>query len=321
MRLVALIVLAGLAAAPARALELPLPQGARLAGGESDALDSLSLPVGPWKDGQIEVYATEGAVTRQAWTLPRSGLTTLQVMAPLRDALEKAGYEILYACKDVDCGGFDFRYQLPLLPEPEMHVDLGDFRYLAARREAEGAADFVSLTVSRGADARFVHITRVGEPISVTQAEVPVEVALPDPGAAPVPEAAHGAAEETLAARLEAEGHAVLDDLRFATGSSALEETLFPSLVELGGWLDARPGTRVILVGHSDAVGELAANIALSMARAQSVVDRLVAAHGVAPGQISAEGVGFLAPIASNATEAGRALNRRVEVVVQDTGG
>jgi outer membrane protein OmpA-like peptidoglycan-associated protein len=40
----------------------------------------------------------------------------------------------------------------------------------------------------------------------------------------------------------------------------------------------------------------------------------------VAPAQLTAEGVGFLAPRASNATETGRALNRRVEVVVIDPG-
>jgi OOP family OmpA-OmpF porin len=48
------------------------------------------------------------------------------------------------------------------------------------------------------------------------------------------------------------------------------------------------------------------------------VRDRLVAEHGIAPERLSAEGVGWLAPRATNATEAGREANRRVEAVVAD---
>jgi outer membrane protein OmpA-like peptidoglycan-associated protein len=304
-----------LLAAPAQALDLPLPAQATLAAEETAALDSLSLPVGPWRDGKIDVHEPEGAVTRQAWRLPASALTTLQMIAPLRTALEEAGYEILYECRDEECGGFDFRYRLPLLPEPAMHVDLGDFRYLAAAPKDGDAPDFVSLTVSRGADGGYVHITRVGDPPTVVPDETPVAVPLPAAAEAP-PEEPPDAAPETLGSALETDGHVVLDDLRFATGATALEDTLFPSLVALADWLNKRPEARVVLVGHSDVVGGLDTNIGLSRSRAQSVVDRLVTAHGVAPGQISAEGVGFLAPRSDNATREGRAANRRVEAVL-----
>ena len=46
------------------------------------------------------------------------GQTTLQILAPLRDQLSEAGYEIIFECAANDCGGFDFRYALDLLPEP-----------------------------------------------------------------------------------------------------------------------------------------------------------------------------------------------------------
>jgi outer membrane protein OmpA-like peptidoglycan-associated protein len=311
----AAVPLAILLAVPAQALDLPLPPQATLAAEETAALDSLSLPAGPWRDGAVEVRAFEGAITRQAWRLPASALTTLQIIAPLREALEKAGYEILFECRDDECGGFDFRYRLPLLPEPEMHVDLGDFRYLAAEPTEDDAADFVSLTVSRGADAGYVHITRIGEPTAIIAEEPPVAVPLPA-AAGEAPPDPPDDTPETLGEILEAEGHVVLDDLRFATGATALEDTLFPSLVALAEWLNARPEARVVLVGHSDVVGDLATNVGLSRERAQSVVDRLVAAHGVAPGQLSAEGVGFLAPLSDNATPEGRAANRRVEAVL-----
>ena len=73
----------------------------------------------------------------------------------------------------------------------------------------------------------------------------------------------------------------------------------------------------VFLVGHTDNVGSLAANITLSKDRAKAVIDRLVEKYGVNPSQMSWDGVGYLSPIASNNTEKGRELNRRVEVVIE----
>jgi OOP family OmpA-OmpF porin len=73
---------------------------------------------------------------------------------------------------------------------------------------------------------------------------------------------------------------------------------------------------RVALVGHTDATGSLDANIALSRKRAASVKDRLVRAYGIAVSRLDAEGMGYLAPIASNLTQAGRDANRRVEAVL-----
>jgi OOP family OmpA-OmpF porin len=63
-------------------------------------------------------------------------------------------------------------------------------------------------------------------------------------------------------------------------------------------------------------VGTLENNIALSRARAEAVRQHLVEALGVDPAQVSATGIGYLAPRATNATAAGREANRRVEAVL-----
>ena len=90
----------------------------------------------------------------------------------------------------------------------------------------------------------------------------------------------------------------------------------FPSLASLASFLAADPDRRVVLVGHTDTVGSLERNIELSRARAASVLERMVTLHGIDRTQLSAEGVGYLAPGASNETEAGREANRRVEAVL-----
>lgn len=83
----------------------------------------------------------------------------------------------------------------------------------------------------------------------------------------------------------------------------------------LVAYLAANPDRQILLVGHTDAVGSLAGNRALSQRRAAAVAEYLRGA-GADAAQIASEGAGYLAPIASNLTEAGRRANRRVEAVL-----
>ena len=123
----------------------------------------------------------------------------------------------------------------------------------------------------------------------------------------------------SLAEALESVGRFVMTDLAFQTGSASLGDDDYPSLTALAAYLAERPGRTVALVGHTDSEGSLAGNIALSKRRAGSVLERLVSDYGVARDQLEAEGMGYLAPIANNLTEAGRDQNRRVEVIVTST--
>ena len=75
------------------------------------------------------------------------------------------------------------------------------------------------------------------------------------------------------------------------------------------------PDLKVAVVGHTDNVGSYESNLDLSKRRADAVVAELVSTYGIDNGRLFAAGASFLAPIASNETEDGRALNRRVELV------
>jgi OOP family OmpA-OmpF porin len=303
MRRTALIVLLALAS-PAGATDLPLPAGATLSAEDSAPFARAALPSGPWSGGPPPVAQAEGAVTRRAFTVPDARSPDL-LLAPLEAALAAEGFVTLFTCADRACGGYDFRFALDLLPAPAMFVDLGNYRYLLA----EGAdGTLVSVVTSTGLGAGYIHATTV------------------EPGAAPaapvaVPEAEPPAAEpETrssdLAQRLLAQGHVVLDGLEFPSGSASLPGDRYDSLAALGSFLAENPSATVVLVGHTDATGTLQANTALSRARAQAVRTRLIGAHGADPDRVTAEGAGFLAPVASNLTPEGQAANRRVEAVL-----
>lgn len=303
-------------ALPAAAVDLTLPATARLTASRSEAIGSVTLPVDGWRDGAVETILAEGQIEQQAWQIQASNLTTLQLLAPLREELIGAGFEPLYECDARACGGFDFRYAIEVIPEPEMHVDLGDFRYVLLRRNGEAGPDHVGLLVSRSAERGFVQITRVSarpvgaEPAAGVRATAGSE---PSPTAGPAPTG-------QLARDLVSNGRAVLGDLTFQPGSSELAAGPFPTLDELAAFLTENPEVRIVLVGHTDTDGTLAANVALSRRRAAAVMERLAESHGIDDARMAAEGVGFLMPLTSNATEAGRTLNRRVEVILSDPG-
>ena len=305
----AAILFAALAALawPAAAAGLDLPEGARRVGGDATDAGSHMVPAGPHAPGGTPRIAVEGSVARDAWRIDGTDLTTLQLIAPLRGQLAAAGYEILLDCAASACGGFDFRAATMQLRPPAMFVDVFDYRFVSARRGAPGAdPDYVTLLASRvGADG-YIEVIRVGP--AALPAPAPPEEAPPE---APAPEA-----PPSLAAQLEEVGRAVLWDLEFEPGSTRLGEGPFESLDALGAFLAANPGRRLLLVGHTDSTGGLEGNVAVSRERAAAVRERLAGRHGVPAAQMESNGVGYMAPAASNATEAGREANRRVEAVL-----
>ena len=107
----------------------------------------------------------------------------------------------------------------------------------------------------------------------------------------------------------------VPSDISFATGSAQLAPGLEPVLNRFAQTLVENPKTTVRIVGHTDSTGNDAINDPLSVNRASSVRNYL-AAHGVASQRIAIDGRGSREPIADNATEAGRARNRRVDIFV-----
>jgi outer membrane protein OmpA-like peptidoglycan-associated protein len=87
------------------------------------------------------------------------------------------------------------------------------------------------------------------------------------------------------------------------------------ALQEIGKLLQQDPKLKLYIVGHTDNVGEFQMNMDLSRRRADAVLKALTTTYGVAPDRLQAYGNGSLAPVASNRDEAGRAKNRRVELV------
>lgn len=107
--------------------------------------------------------------------------------------------------------------------------------------------------------------------------------------------------------------YGILFDVNKATIKSESEKAM-QSVID---YLVSNPSVKIIIVGHTDNTGLFASNITLSKERAKAVVEYLVTVGKINSSRLIPEGVGSLCPVSTNTTEAGRILNRRVEIVKQ----
>ena len=232
----------------------------------------------------------EGRITKILYMNPKQR-SILEMFRNYEQAVTQAGAEILYTCnqKQKECVE---RYAGPTLQKfSDIHsISNLDGRYLLAKIQQSDHTAYVAIAV--GPVTTSVHV---------------IEVKAMETGKASLDAAALGAG-------LEAKGFVVLEGLYFETDQDTLKPTSDPALAEIAKLLQERPSLAVYVVGHTDGQGPLAHNQNLSERRARAIVDALATRHGIDRGRMSGHGVGPLAPKASNDSESGRALNRRVEL-------
>lgn len=109
----------------------------------------------------------------------------------------------------------------------------------------------------------------------------------------------------------------VPSDISFDTGRADIKANLRPILDQFAQGLSAQPNTEVRIIGHTDSTGSDAINNPLSINRADSARDYLVA-RGVNTHQVQIDGRGSREPVADNSSDAGRARNRRIEIFLAE---
>jgi outer membrane protein OmpA-like peptidoglycan-associated protein len=116
---------------------------------------------------------------------------------------------------------------------------------------------------------------------------------------------------------IEKDGKIALYGILFDVGKSVIKPESAEALQQVTDYLNANPAVKIVVVGHTDNTGTYAGNITLSKARAESVKNYLVNTGKIAATRLMSEGAGQFCPVTTNATEEGRTLNRRVEIVKQ----
>jgi OOP family OmpA-OmpF porin len=118
-----------------------------------------------------------------------------------------------------------------------------------------------------------------------------------------------------MARSIEKDGSISLYGIYFDTNKAELKPESAPTLQEIAALLQDAKDLTVLVVGHTDNQGSVDYNLDLSQKRAKSVRDALVNTHGISAERLLSTGAGLSAPVASNRTDEGRALNRRVALV------
>jgi outer membrane protein OmpA-like peptidoglycan-associated protein len=288
--------------------------GSWLVGSEARAFDSASVPAGP-KDS--DVATVEGAVTRLFYLAP-AGRSLLEVQRNYEQALEKAGATRRDGCAAPNCAARDFRF-------------FGDARgkkLATGNLDGWGAQSLVDQWLQpetarwwygtlnvRGTPAHVSVLSGKPGIVQLADKYVATLVQIVEPRAMDTGKVTVDAA--ALATGLQADGKIALYGIYLDTGKAELKPESKAQLDEMAKLLQANAALRVYIVGHTDNQGALDANLALSRGRAQAVIDALVRNYKIDAKRLAAAGVASYAPVASNANEAGRARNRRVELVAQ----
>jgi OmpA-OmpF porin, OOP family len=256
------------------------------------AFDSYQLITGSDRQA-FSGLALEGKVTRLFYDNPKAR-SQLEMWRNGRDALDRAGVKILFECDQKDHGCVK-SYAGPAFQKYSGIHGMGnaDGRFVSAKVVSGDATAYLAIAVGR----------------SFTDVHV-IEVKPMESGKAGIDAAALGNG-------LNAEGFVVVEGIFFDTDKTTIKPASKPALEQVAKLLAARPALKLLVVGHTDMQGLLEHNMALSRGRAQAVVDALVADHQVAPGRMEGLGVGLRAPQATNASEQGRGLNRRVVLVAR----
>ncbi len=287
------------------------PAGAQLIATDQSDDDEATLPSGPYRDfGFTSTIRPEGRITRAAYAFPRS-LSSIAVMNQYREMLKGAGFSIVFQCDGRDgCGGFNFGEALTQRMV-ESHsgdqgnriIDLlnpvgGDIRYILATLDRPQGRVTLALAVARSVGREpGAFLETVEQPPSSTTAPLTSAV--------------------RLAAALRAQGRVALYGIHFRPRDAAMLNDSRPLLGQVAAMLLADPTMKLIVVDHSDTSASIEQALPLSSARAQAIRQALINQWKVPAVQLDSLGVGPAAPIASNADEAGRALNRRVELVLE----
>ncbi|MFQ5641009.1 MAG: OmpA family protein [bacterium] len=253
--------------------------------------EEVILPLGKAKGDVFEkAMRIEGKLTAISYVVDEHSV--LEVYRNYEIALKKGGFEFLFTCADNTCGrgGSKSKYL-------EYVWDCSEMRQLTAKLPRQEGDVFIDLHVCGWGSQTMIYQT-------VIEAR-PMQTGLIKVDA------------DALANDIKRTGHASVYGIYFDTNKAEVKPESEAALAQISKLLKQRPDLKLYVVGHTDNVGKLAYNKDLSMRRAKAVVEVLTKKYGIASERLQSDGVGPLAPVASNNSEDGRGKNRRVELVAR----
>lgn len=253
----------------------------------------------------------EGRLTR-IWYEAAGDTGSLEVFRNYINELTARGFVILYDSKKDPVA----RWINYLAPYGGMDIQTNRSNYIFFAAEKAGIC-VVSAKKKRPEGDVYVHVTVVewGKSDAVYKAKRGAYIAVDIIETQPMAQKMVTVSASEMSQSLSAIGKVALYGIYFDPGKWEIKPESQASLQEIARLLKKQPALKLHVVGHTDNIGGYEFNTGLSKRRAEAVVASLVKDFGISAARLTANGAAYLAPVASNTTEAGRAKNRRVELV------
>jgi len=283
-----------------------------------DEVGLFKAPFQNWEGSQPELLKLEGKVSAYYYRLP-AGRSLLEVQRNFEASLKSKGFKLMFACatsngscykprpgRPVSTDAYDLARALDVPDWPRLggnsllpmthYFEVGG-RYLLARLVGATGTTHVSILLSESRPERgnYAYVRVVESNAMEGDKIVFIDATAMQKG-------------------LSDTGRINLYGIQFDLDRDTVKSESQPTVEEMAKLMRANPQWRLQVVGHTDAQGDSSHNKALSQRRSVAVIAALVKA-GVDPRRFTTRGAGATEPIASNDNEAGRAKNRRVELV------
>jgi len=265
--------------------------------------------------GKPVLRQVEGRIANRFYFGPQ-GTGAIEVFRNYQTALEAAGFEVMYSCEELKCKQDKTQPLVSDLPRQAKGVSASamarsmfnngyqpGFNLISARKASGNG--YVHVQVAMSVDSgsgqtagRVQQLLQVVQPATAQTGKVTVDA-------------------KAIGDILQREGRIALYGVNFDTNKAVLRPDSDEQLKQMAAALGATPALKVFIIGHTDNQGDFEANMKLSQRRAEAVAEALAARYGIAAGRMTARGVANMAPVAPNKDEAGRARNRRVELVLR----
>jgi OOP family OmpA-OmpF porin len=288
--------------------------------------ESLRLALDPvvfnYNDQKFDPYKkqdVEGRKTTIYYTVP-AGVGTLEAFRNYENELKEKGFEILFSASGENLErnkGDNIAYEIYGVTSANANRDYPDKVALTSADKTKSHYAAAKLTRPDQGDvyaAVFV-IEASWQAAPMKVAEKATLVRLDVCEVKPMQQKMVTVDATEMDKQISANGKVALYGIYFDFNKTDIKPESDQALTEIGKLLQARPSLKVLVVGHTDAIGTFESNRSLSQRRADAIVAALVTKQGVDKQRLFPVGVSFASPVATNTTEEGRAKNRRVELV------
>ena len=296
---------------------LPHVPGSKVVASERKEQGEMTIPLErvvfdlqTQKFNNFKTVSASGLLTRTLYELPAQS-NPQEAVRFYETSLGEAKGEILFSGAEGSLDNGDDRFVDQVyhgrIPDRIYNLLLlnRENAYLAGRYNWNGRDVYVQVYTFANSEGRSTSLVRKGRVSAL------VETVEAGPAHPPTPLVT----SEQMADEINRTGRIALYGLYFDTGRTDLKSESKPTLEQIADLLKREPNLKLLVVGHTDNVGNFETNRDLSQRRAESVVNALVTGFGIAPDRLIPFGVSYAAPVASNATPEGRSQNRRVELV------